>query len=102
MKIMMLRELNAIINMHPALDKSFIPAALIQPISADLRIVLDYNQSGGMDMTVREPGKHLATQKSGRTKNGGLIYTIPDYYYGYSSPEYQLDTLRPGKYLWVP
>ncbi|MBL0357496.1 MAG: TonB-dependent receptor plug domain-containing protein [Chitinophagaceae bacterium] len=98
LKTIMLKELNAIVNMHKAqLDTGFLPAGLIQPVKADLRIIVDCNQSYFGDIKVREPGGYTAMRFQPVTKNGGMI-TCDNYYYNCTPVEYQVNAARNGKY----
>jgi TonB-dependent SusC/RagA subfamily outer membrane receptor len=98
LKTMMLKELNAIVNMHKSqLDTSFLPAGLMQPVKADLRIVVDCNQSYFGDISVSEPGNDTAKKFELATKNGGMI-TSGNYYYNDSPVEYQVNNPPEGRF----
>jgi TonB-dependent SusC/RagA subfamily outer membrane receptor len=98
LKITILRELNAIVQMHKAdVDISFIPPGLIQPVKADLRIVLDCNTGYAGSIKINEPGGHSVTQSRERTKNGGMVMGDNNYY-NYTPVEYQINNAGKGKY----
>ncbi|HEX7845765.1 MAG TPA: TonB-dependent receptor plug domain-containing protein, partial [Chitinophagaceae bacterium] len=97
-KTVLLAEMNTIISLHKnELDIKAIPASLIKPITADLRIVLDCNKGNLGYITVKEPGGEICSNQS-VTKNGGML--MNSYMYGYYNhpSEYQLKTAISGKY----
>ena len=98
LKIIMLRELSAIVQMHKAdVNINFIPPGLIQPAKADLRLVLDCNTGYAGNVKINEPGGQAATQSRSLTKNGGMIMGDNNYY-NYTPVEYQIKNARKGKY----
>jgi len=98
LKTIILRELNAIVQMNKAnVDISFIPPGLMQPVKADLRLVLDCNTGYAGNIKINEPGGHSATQSRALTKNGGMI-TGDNNYYTYTPVEYKINNARKGKY----
>ena len=98
LKSLMLCELNAIIAIHKdQLDISSIPSALIRPLPADLRIVLDCNKTSMGGASIQEPGGTTCSYGKPKTKNGGLMNTEQYGYYG-GPVEYQIKNAIPGKY----
>ena len=98
LKSMMLCDMNAIIAMHKeGLDISAIPASLIRPMPADMRIVIDCNKGNMSNFSIKEPGNYTCNYSNPVTKNGG---TIQHGYYWYSGHpfEYQVKNAPAGKY----
>lgn len=101
LKALMLSELNAMIALHrDQLDISGIPSALIKPMPADLRIVLDCNKGSLGGVAVKEPGGAICSYSKPVTKNGGTLNSESyGYTYNYNGPaEYQVKNALAGKY----
>lgn len=101
LKALMLSEMNAMIALHKdELNLSGIPASLVKPLPADLRIVLDCNKGSLGGVSIREPGGEVCNFTKMSTKNGGMLnienYGYSDYYYG--PAEYQVKNAVSGKY----
>jgi TonB-dependent SusC/RagA subfamily outer membrane receptor len=104
LKALMLSEMNAMITLHKEeLDLSGIPADLVKPLPADLRIVLDCNKGSLRGVSIKEPGGEVCNHTKVNTKNGGMLNVenyaysgYSDYYYG--PAEYQVKNAVSGKY----
>ncbi len=98
-KAMMLSELNSIIALHKEdLDISAIPSALIKPMPADMRIILDCNKGTLGSVRIKEPGGATCSDSKPVTKNGGALNT-GQYGSYYGGPvEYQVKNALNGKY----
>ncbi len=87
-KSAMLNEMNAIIAAHPEVDHDNIPASLIRPLPADLRIVVDGDIYG---LEIKEPAGKLSGKAEDRYAPGDNL--------GYRHfQEYQLPKARKGIY----
>lgn len=94
LKATLLGEMNAIISSHrDRLDISMIPASLIQPMTANLRITLGGN-CYFYNMQVKEPTGQTCSVAKPDTKNGGHLET---YYYSYGTG-YEIRNAPEGTY----
>ncbi len=98
LKAQLMTEMNAIISAHKdKLDVSTISPALVRPLPADLRIVVDCNKGNLGNGSVREPGNIVCNYSTSATKNGGIIQQTDYWYYG-NPFEYQIKKAPQGKY----
>ncbi len=96
-KATMLYEMNQVIALHKnVLNISMIPAALLQDLHADLRIVLTSNVGRLVAMSVREPGGTIISQNN--TTAGSILYRNDSWHYNGSTSVYQVGQAKPGKY----
>lgn len=96
-KALLLSDMNAMIAIHKKeLDLSKIDTALIRPLPADLRIVVDENVNGNYNnLVVKEPGEKTS-ELNGSGKSRGFIL---GYNYTPEPKEYILKEARDGKYV---
>ncbi|MBC7948385.1 MAG: TonB-dependent receptor plug domain-containing protein [Chitinophagaceae bacterium] len=98
LKAMMLTELNAILALHKdQIETSKIPSALIKPMPADLRIVLDCNKGSLGELSIKEPGGQVCSYNKPVGKAGSIMNNM---YYGYhhGPAEYQSREAMEGKF----
>ena len=97
----LLVEMNRLIARAAAtgqpLNTEGIDKALITPIEADLRVVLNWDtDNSDMDLWVTDAAKEKCDYSHKRTATGGMISR--DVTEGYGPEEYRIKTARPGKY----
>ncbi len=99
LKSLMLNEMNAIINLHPGtLCVTNINEAIIKPLPADIRIVVDWNKDEtDIDLHIEEPNKETCFYGNRLTKKGGRL--SEDFTQGYGPEEYEIKEAQKGKYI---
>ena len=98
-KSLMLNEMNAIINLHPgAVCLTNINEAIIKPLPADIRIVVDWNKDEtDIDLHIEEPNGENCYYGYRHTKKGGRL--SEDFTQGYGPEEYEIKQAQKGKYV---
>lgn len=98
LKSLILNEMNAIIAQNGGkLDITPINSAIIRPLPADLRIVIDWNKDAtDIDLHIVEPGGETCYYSNRFTKSGGRL--SEDFTQGYGPEEYEIKQAKEGKY----
>ncbi len=90
-------EINNLIALHPALDRSRIDAALIKPLPVDIRVVINWNMKNtDIDLWVTDPNGEKCFYGHNQTKIGGRI--SKDFTTGFGPEQFILRKAIPGTY----
>lgn len=98
LKTAMLMELNAIVAIHKNdIDISFLPVSLLNPVCADLRIVVSANYDHMINLVVKEPGGSISSQNRKISNKRAVLNQNSNWWY-FPWAEYNLKIARAGKY----